>query len=383
MNYFCTYFDIKYVPNGLALYRSLVRHAAPFRLWVLCFDDLTYKTLQSLKLDEVVPISLKDFEAGDEELLQAKANRSRIEYYFTCTPSLPLYILKNCPEVDLITYVDADLFFFSDLSPIYEELGNNSILIIGHRFPPHKKSAEVNGVYNVGFLSFRNDDVGIKCLRWWRNRCLEWCYDRIEEGRCADQKYLDDWPIRFPRVVVLKYKGAGVAPWNVENYSFHIKNGRIVVDSLPLIFFHFHKLRQIGRWLYDPQLPEIVLNKTPVLRWNIYGVYLLELYRVSNWILTLTPVVQHNIRSCSIRGVISNEDVESNIFISILRTINRQLHLIKVILKGHIWVVIRGRIIRVDIFPMQFWKLMGIVKQCLRQTRTRKAIRQRTHNDEG
>ncbi len=356
MRYFCTYFDAGYLVKGLALYRSLVRHSAPFRLWVLCFDDLTYKTLKNLKLDEVVPISLKDFEARDKELLQAKANRSRIEYYFTCTPSLPLYILKNHPKVDLITYIDADLFFFSDLSPIYEELGNNSILIIGHRFSPHNKSAEINGVYNVGFLSFRNDNVGIKCLCWWRNRCLEWCYDRIDEGRYADQKYLDDWPLRFPRVVVLKYKGAGVAPWNIENYSFHLKNEQIEVDSQSLIFFHFHKLKQIGLWLYDAHLSEVVLNKATVLRKNIYGAYLLELYKVSNWILSSTPFVQHNIRSGSIREVIHKENIEGNLFSIILRTINRPLHLIKVILKGHLWVVIRGRIMWVDIFPLQFWK---------------------------
>ena len=122
MYYFCTYFDSNYLTRGLALYRSLVRHAAPFRLWVLCFDDLAYETLQRLNLHEVVPISLRDFEDGDEELLQAKGNRSRIEYYFTCTPTLPLYILRNCSEVDVITYLDADLFFFSDPSPIYEEL---------------------------------------------------------------------------------------------------------------------------------------------------------------------------------------------------------------------------------------------------------------------
>lgn len=381
MRYFCTYFDAGYLVKGLALYRSLVRHSAPFRLWILCFDDLTYTTLKNLKLDEVVPISLKDFEEGDEELLQSKANRSRIEYYFTCTPSLPLYILKNHPKVDLITYVDADLFFFSELSPIYEELGNNSILIIGHRFSLKNKDNEVNGVYNVGFLSFRNDDVGIKCLIWWRSRCLEWCYDRIEEGRYADQKYLDDWPTRFPRVVVLKYKGVGVAPWNIENYSVHLKNEEIWVDSQPLVFFHFHKLNQIGRWLYETHLPEVILKKASLLRRNIYGAYLLELYRVSQWLLSSIPVFQHNIRSGSIRKMISKENVESNLFSIIFRTINRSLIVIIAILKGHIWVVIRGRIMWVNIFPMQFWKLLRIVKQSLHQIRTKKIIEHTSHHD--
>jgi len=64
MYYFCTYFDSNYLIKGLALYRSLVRHAMPFRLWVLCFDDLAYEALQKLALPEVDPISLRDFEKG-------------------------------------------------------------------------------------------------------------------------------------------------------------------------------------------------------------------------------------------------------------------------------------------------------------------------------
>ena len=53
MFYFCSYFDSNYLSKGLALYRSLVRHAVPFRLWVLCFDDLAYETLRRLALAEV------------------------------------------------------------------------------------------------------------------------------------------------------------------------------------------------------------------------------------------------------------------------------------------------------------------------------------------
>ena len=151
MFHFCTYFDSNYLVKGLALYRSLVRHAEPFHLWILCFDDLTYSMLQTLALPGVDPISLAEFEEGDEELLQSKSNRSRVEYYFTCTPSLPLYILRKHPKVHLITYLDSDLFLFSDLESIYEELGDKSILIVEHRLA-HEEHQEQHqeqyGVYN-------------------------------------------------------------------------------------------------------------------------------------------------------------------------------------------------------------------------------------------
>lgn len=40
LSHFCTYFESNYLVKGLVLYRSLVRHAAPFRPWVLCLDGL-------------------------------------------------------------------------------------------------------------------------------------------------------------------------------------------------------------------------------------------------------------------------------------------------------------------------------------------------------
>jgi hypothetical protein len=292
MLYFCTYFDSNYLIRGLTLYRSLIRHVAPFRLWVLCFDDLTYEVLQKLALPEVVPISLRNFEEGDEQLLKAKSNRSRVEYYFTCTPSLPLYILRNCPEVDVVTYLDADLFFFSDPSPIYEELGDDSILVVGHRFPPHLKDHERFGIYNVGLLSFRRDNNGLKCLNWWRERCIEWCYDREEDGRFADQKYLDDWPVRFQRVVVLQHKGAGLAPWNWMSYRIRVQNGHTTIDGHPLIFYHFHNLKILNRWLCDPRLSNYRYSPMPmVLRRWLYVPYMRSQRETWRWIRRIVPEV--------------------------------------------------------------------------------------------
>jgi hypothetical protein len=343
MRYFCTYFDSGFFVKGLALYQSLVRFASPFRLWVLCFDDFTYKTLQDLKLVEVVPISLKDFETGDEKLLQAKANRSRIEYYFTCTPSLPLYVLKNYPQVDLITYVDADLFFFSDLSPIYEELGNNSILIIGHRFSPRLKRLEVYGFYNVGFLSFRRDNMGLQCLHWWRKHCIEWCYDRVKDGRFADQKYLDDWPTSFSDVVVLQHKGANLAPWNVANYSLELEKGKVLIDSEPLVFFHFHGFKKIGRLLYDPNLASYGVPSNSMIKRHIYNPYLRELRSINRWLSRF--IGQSNIQMGSIRGTKPEPAASDGFFRRIVSKIKYQHDITKKVLQGDLWMAIRGRVV--------------------------------------
>jgi hypothetical protein len=272
--YFCTYFDRNYLPRGLALYQSLRRHCRAFKLWVLCMDRISHEALTMLELPDVHAIALADYERDDKALLEAKQNRTLIEYYFTCSPSLPLFILDNHRDVDLITYLDADLFFFADPTPVFDELGDRSIGIIGHRFPASLRGLERFGVYNVGWLSFRRNAQALTCLRWWRERCLEWCFDRYEDGRFADQKYLDDWPERFQGVAVLQHKGANLAPWNLARYTLSTHGDNVMVDEQSLIFFHFHRLRQIEGCIYDPRLTDYKTKASSVVRRRIYAPYI-------------------------------------------------------------------------------------------------------------
>lgn len=99
----------------------------------------------------------------------------------------------------------------------------------------------------------------MKVLNWWRNACLEWCYNRFEEGRFGDQKYLDDWPVRFEGVHVLKHLGGGVAPWNMQQYLFKRENGILTGEVLntgekfEVIFFHFHSLMFVSPDYFSPR----------------------------------------------------------------------------------------------------------------------------------
>lgn len=301
MYYFCTYFDQHYLPRGLALYHSLQDQCPAFKLWVLCMDHEAFRLLTQLQLPNVIPIALEEFERNDELLLSAKQNRSTIEYYFTCTPSLPLYILDKWQEVDLITYLDADLFLFSNPQPLFDEMQNGSIGIIGHRFSAHLLKLEIHGIYNVGWLMFRRDSNALACLQWWRERCIEWCYDRLEGDRYADQKYLDDWPQRFQNVVVLQHKGANVAPWNLGNYhlSYQEETNTVFIDEQPLIFFHFHALKKLQTWLYDAQWEEYRIVSTPVLRLKIYAIYIRALTNAHRQLSAYSrkPLLSGEIRS--------------------------------------------------------------------------------------
>jgi len=241
---YCTLFDSNYLPRGLALYESLKRHEPDSSLRVFCMDFETKAVLDRLDLPDLVPIALEELEHHDAELRAVKPDRTSLEYCWTATPSVALYCLEREPELDLITYLDADVWFFSSAQPLFDEMGENAVMIVPHRYAPEVAHLEAtSGIYNVELVSFRRDEDGLRALRWWRDRCLEWCYYRVEDGKLGDQKYLDDWPERFRRVHVLEHVGGGLAPWNVNRYRLSERSGRVMVDDAPLVFFHYHALR--------------------------------------------------------------------------------------------------------------------------------------------
>ena len=123
MRYYCTYFDRHYLSRGLALFESLQRHeTAPFTLFVVCMDEITRAVLAELALPGMRLIPLHEIERRDEALLATRRSRSLVEYYWTMTPTIILRVLERHREIDLLTYLDADLFFFAPPQPIFEEL---------------------------------------------------------------------------------------------------------------------------------------------------------------------------------------------------------------------------------------------------------------------
>jgi SAM-dependent methyltransferase len=243
-NEFCTLFDVNYLPRGLVLYHSLERHCDDFHLRVFCMDAPTKQILDRLALPKLTAIGLDELEAHDAALAAVKPTRTQLEYCWTATPAVCAYALDTEPDLDAITYVDADLMFFRDPEPIWQELGDDSALIVPHRYALQwQAQEETSGTYNVEFMTFKRDERGLETLNWWRDRCLEWCYFRVEDGKMGDQKYLDDWPERFAGVHVLEHPGGGLAPWNVDNYDLARRNGSVLVDGRDLVFYHYHSLR--------------------------------------------------------------------------------------------------------------------------------------------
>jgi hypothetical protein len=227
------------------MYNSLVRQGADFHLYIFAFDDACDALLRRMHLSNATVISLHEFETP--ELLAVKGSRTPGEYCWTCTS----FTIRHCIHtfsLDHCTYLDADLLFFADPKILTDEIGEKSVLITAHRYSPQYDQSENSGIYCVQFVTFRNTDEGLTVLAWWMNACLEWCYNRFEDGKFGDQKYLDDWTERFTGIHVLEHPGGGIAPWNAVDYACGSSDGQVFVQNtrsgkVPLVFYHFHDFR--------------------------------------------------------------------------------------------------------------------------------------------
>lgn len=243
---YCTYFDKGFLLKGLALHASLIKYKPDAKLWILAFDKYTEKILKRMRLKGVTVVALEDFE--DRELLAVKPTRQPVEYYWTCTPSWILYIMKKNPSAKYVTYLDGDLYFYSDPDKGVYDIKDKSLLVVEHRFPAGREGmAKVSGRFNVAFNVFKNDEVGKKCLNRWRGQCLDWCYWKPEDGKLGDQMYLNEWPKLYGNnLIISKNVGVDAAPWNISQYKVSEKDNSVYIDNDKLVCYHFHQFQIIG-----------------------------------------------------------------------------------------------------------------------------------------
>ena len=302
MRQYATCFDRNYMAKGVALYRSLVRHSPePFILRVLVIDDseeelaaivgkeipgeglaAAYFRTRSIGL---FPLSL----VADDEIMAAKTDRTHQEFCWSLASWWTRHVMRAgyIPEGETRTYLDADMFFFSDPTPIHEEIGKASVAILPHHFAPEDEARLLpNGKYCVSWVTFRNDETGRRVLDDWTTKVLERCKNELRNGGIGDQGYLNDWPETYPNVHVIENRGLSLAPWNLAACKFiSITLGARasgLISRMAYIYvktrgiavaFHFHEFCRrakgdyvltgykveddVKRILYDPYIAEI------------------------------------------------------------------------------------------------------------------------------
>ena len=287
----CTLLTKDYFIQGLALYSSLKRHTSRFQLWVLCVDDTVYNLLEIMNLDKVHLVRLGDL--WNRQLATIKEQRQVHEFCWTLKAPFITYLLNNNDHMNSILYMDADLYFFKNVAPIYNEWGNGSIYLtklwLGRRW------TKLAGKYSAGLIGFKRDHVGVNCLKLWQNQCLNWCYDKKEHGLWGDQKYLDDWPRLFPRVKISGNIGINGGPWNIRKVkSVYHKNGVIFFDNMELVCYHFSGFEIINGNMFN----HCKRKKLPQKANGVYSMYIREIKKIMERI--------HSMDNRLLKGFIEN-----------------------------------------------------------------------------
>ncbi len=312
--YFATLLDKNYITRASVLIDSLKLQMKNnlSRIFILCLDEAVYEYF--LNTSQITVIKLEKFESEFIELSKVKSSRKYVEYIFTLSPFLPLYILKNYDNVDRITTLDADLFFFSSPFPFISQLGNDKIGITPHDFPEELIHLERWGKFNVSFQSFPRTKEGLNCLNKWASDCISYCGDDIDEiGRFADQKYLDSWQTSFSNIFVFNGPFIGLAPWNIKKYRFSWKNNSPLYLGKDVVFYHFHEVRFKSNYHIT-----VGLNKYGNSDYNksirkIYNLYFRRL--INNGHVSDTGMVRNN---TNIKSIIS-DILDTPLFIKIWR----------------------------------------------------------------
>ncbi|TMA24391.1 MAG: hypothetical protein E6J78_20675 [Deltaproteobacteria bacterium] len=283
MNHFCTLFDRNYLLQGMALYRSLRRHAKGFVLYTICMDEQSFAMVSRLQADDLKPIPVSALE--DEETRQLRARTTHGQFCWASQPLSCLHLLDRF-ALPRITYLDADSMFFADPQLLFDELGDASVSLVPHRYSKGYDQTEASGRYCVQFNAFRNSAEGRAVLAFWRSECFKYSKDRL--SALPGQTCLDRWPA-FRGVREIEHRGAGVAPWNVQSYRLSERGNQLYVDDEPIVFYHYH---QYGRYpdgaheLGYYRLPDRVVEL-------IYRPYARELEETESWVKSADPTFHY------------------------------------------------------------------------------------------
>ena len=316
---YCTLFDSAYLPQGLALYKSLCRFSPGFTLWVLPMDKECCQFLEEAALPGMRLLALAQVE--DPEILAVKSARSHGEYCWTLTPVLVARVLELDLEASFVTYIDADCWLAGPVAPLIDPFlaSRAHCMITPHSYPEGSTLSRKAGTYCVQFMPFRHSSESFEMLALWRNRCLQSCSSALDGSGLGDQIHLEDWPQLFgTKVFVLDQPGLTLAPWNVEHLwdqshsrlcLYHFQGFRLfrlwglliirasakvrlpssltrlllspyisdVRDSLALIPPRLRRVKSIASPLKDFRGYLLFLPRILLLNWKI------NLYRIPDW----------------------------------------------------------------------------------------------------
>lgn len=236
-----------YFGQALTLEESLKPYAIDFKVVVVCEEDFKTDVFDKEKI-------IYSHDLGIENYIPKAFQFNILEHCTNIKPSCFKYLFANA-SYDYIYYIDPDIFFYRTPELINEFFGDATVLLTPHtmtpildEFKPSDLEFMRTGIFNLGFIGVRRDKESDRFLDWWSSRCLELGFNETSSGLFVDQKWMDLSIVYFRNINFTLNPGLNVAYWNLHERSLTYKENLYLVNSEPLIFFHFSGL--------DPMRPE-------------------------------------------------------------------------------------------------------------------------------
>lgn len=181
-------------------------------------------------------------------------------------------------EYDNVIYMDPDLYVTNELNYLWNNLEKYSVILT-----PHITNIELAdkgilpetdflfaGIYNLGFIALRNNDIGKSIACWWGHNLENLCFTSPSESLFTDQKWMNFIPAFFSKETLISdHLGLNVSYWNLHERELLVKNGSYLIKDLstsqewPLLLFHFSGFKPTNDKMISAHQPYYNVDSFP------------------------------------------------------------------------------------------------------------------------
>jgi hypothetical protein len=231
--------NIAYLPKALVLADSLMQHNG-MKLKVVIFDE---KQPFRYPAEAIEVIWVEDLNVPKWRELAFMYDI--IEFSTSLKPFIALKLMESFEKV---IFLDPDTCLYSSVELILADLDSHDILLTPHYTTPQPDTANESdlgmmrfGSFNLGFFALKHSDESLAFLKWWHQRCIDFCFMESQFGLSTDQKWVSIASCFFEGIKVSFNLGYNAAPWNTfeRTLSKNEKGELIINEKYFLAFFHF------------------------------------------------------------------------------------------------------------------------------------------------
>ena len=285
-----------YIGLAQVLEKSIKTHNPDVDFFIFIADEIDDDDEIAEDLADNILIAKDTLDIKQDEWFSMAFKYDLTEFCTAIKPSCFKYLFDNNENVNCI-YFDPDIFVFSSLNLIYNELVYKTFVITPHILTIEKlytgdlKEYQLlfSGIYNLGFIAIKKNASSIRMLDWWELRLKDRCYRNMLEHYFTDQKWIDFLPALFPNEVVISDNlGMNLAPWNFYERKIELINSEIYVRNRieaikpktdQLIFVHysgFNYKELIENNLLQQNLKNFVVSEDLMVIFQKYAEALLQ-----------------------------------------------------------------------------------------------------------